>query len=188
MEATLYATDHTDMIMGMLSGILTTIALVTLVFCVISVIANWKIFKKAGEPGVAAIVPFWNTAVLFRMTWGKWYLMFLMLIPLVNIVIGIITMFKLAKVFGKGMGFGFGLLFLSPVFMLILAFGKAQYVGINKDVSTGPAVPEEPEQDTQDEPLQDALPETFDDSEKVQESLPIETEAPVRRAGRSWSV
>lgn len=189
MDATLYATDHTGLIMGMLSSILMAVSLATLVFCVISVIANWKIFKKAGEPGVAAIVPFWNTAVLFRMTWGKWYFMFLMLVPLVNIVIGIMTMFKLAKVFGKGIGFGFGLLFLSPVFLLILAFGKAQYAGMNREVHAGS---EEPGQDAQDAPLQDALPETFDDSEKAQESLPVdlpvETEAPVRRAGRSWSV
>lgn len=188
MDATLYATDHADSIMGMLSGVLMAVSLVTLVFCVITVIASWKMFKKAGEPGVAAIVPFWNTAVLFRMTWGKWYFMFLMLIPLVNIVIGIMTMFKLAKVFGKGMGFGFGLLFLSPVFMFILAFGRAQYVGINNGGLAGPAVPDEPAQDEQDAPLQDAMPETFDDSDEAQESLPVETEAPVRRAGRSWSV
>ena len=37
--------------------------------------------------------------------------------------------FRMAKSFGKGVGFGFGLLFLNTIFMLILAFGKAQYVG-----------------------------------------------------------
>ena len=37
--------------------------------------------------------------------------------------------FRLAKSFGKGIAFGFGLLFLNTIFMLILAFGGAQYVG-----------------------------------------------------------
>ena len=36
---------------------------------------------------------------------------------------------KLAKVFGKNSGFGLGLAFLSPVFIPMLAFGDAQYLG-----------------------------------------------------------
>ena len=50
-----------------------------------------------------------------------------MFVPVVNIVIGIMIIFDLAKVFGKGTGFGFGLLFLSFIFIPILAFGDAQY-------------------------------------------------------------
>ena len=34
-----------------------------------------------------------------------------------------------AKVFGKGAGFAIGLIFLNPIFLLILAFGSAQYQG-----------------------------------------------------------
>ena len=36
---------------------------------------------------------------------------------------------KLAKSFGKGTGFGIGLILLAPIFYLILAFGSARYVG-----------------------------------------------------------
>jgi hypothetical protein len=39
------------------------------------------------------------------------------------------VIFDLAKVFGKSTGFGFGLLFLSVIFMAILAFGDAKYLG-----------------------------------------------------------
>ena len=46
-------------------------------------------------------------------------------------VVSIITLFKLAKSFGQGVGFGFGLLFLNFIFMCILAFGSARYVGPN---------------------------------------------------------
>ena len=53
----------------------------------------------------------------------------LLCLPIVNIVYAIMLTFRLAKSFGKGVGFGFGLLFLEGIFVLILAFGKAQYVG-----------------------------------------------------------
>ena len=52
-----------------------------------------------------------------------------MLIPLVNFIIMIMVMLDLAKAFGKGTGFALGLIFLSPIFILILGFGGAQYVG-----------------------------------------------------------
>ena len=38
---------------------------------VISVIALWMLFQKANEPGWAAIVPFYNAYVLFKITWGS---------------------------------------------------------------------------------------------------------------------
>lgn len=38
-------------------------------------------------------------------------------------------MHKLSKAFGHGIGFTLGLIFLSPIFMLILGFGNSQYIG-----------------------------------------------------------
>ncbi len=89
--------------------------------------ATWKIFAKAGEPGWAALVPFYNLYVLFKITWGQGSRFWLLLIPVYNIVLLIQTYIKLAAVFGKGGGFAAGLIFLSPVFMLILAFGNCRY-------------------------------------------------------------
>ena len=94
------------------------------------IVALWKIFTKAGEPGWAALIPLYNAYVLFKITWGNGVKFLLMLIPIYNIVVIIQTMSKLAKAFGKSGGFVLGLIFLSPVFMLMLAFGDAQYVGI----------------------------------------------------------
>jgi hypothetical protein len=93
------------------------------------VIALWKIFVKAGEPGWAAIVPFYNMYTLFKITWGSGWKFLLMLIPIVNVVIIIMTYVKLAKAFGKGGGFAVGLIFLGVIFMCILGFGKAEYLG-----------------------------------------------------------
>lgn len=95
-----------------------------------SIAATWRIFVKAGEPGWASLIPVYNTYVLFKITWGKGLKFLLLLIPVYNIVVIIQTMSKLAKAFGKSNGFAIGLVLLSPVFMLLLAFGDSRYMGV----------------------------------------------------------
>lgn len=104
--------------------------LLGLAFGVLAIVAMWRIFEKAGEPGWAAIIPFYNLYVLFKITWGSGWKFLLMLIPIANIVIAIITMVKLAKAFGKSGGFAVGLIFLSIIFYCILAFDQSQYLGV----------------------------------------------------------
>lgn len=89
----------------------------------------WRIFVKAGKPGWAAIVPIYNVLVELEIIGRPWWWLLLMLVPIVNIVIGVIILIDLAKVFGKGTGFGIGLIFLSFIFIPILAFGDARYLG-----------------------------------------------------------
>jgi hypothetical protein len=96
---------------------------------VFSIVCLWKVFVKAGKPGWAAIIPIYNIITELEIIGRPWWWLLLLFIPLVNIVIGIIVIFDLAKVFGKSTGFGFGLLFLSVIFMAILAFGDAKYLG-----------------------------------------------------------
>ena len=95
----------------------------------LEIAAMWKVFQKAGQPGWAAIIPIYNTIVLIQIA-GKpvWWIL-LYLIPVVNIVIAIIVMHNISKNFGKGVGFTLGLIFLSPIFFPILAWGDAQYLG-----------------------------------------------------------
>ena len=100
-----------------------------LAICILGILAMAKIVKKAGKPGWAAIVPFYNLYVLFEIAWGKGLLFLLTLIPLANLVVMIILWVKLAKAFGKGGGFAVGLVFLNLIFTCILGFGKAKYVG-----------------------------------------------------------
>lgn len=106
---------------GILGWLLYMAVIVFYIFCM------WKVFVKAGKPGWAAIVPIYNTLVMLEIVGRPWWYLLLLLVPVVNIVIGIMVVFDLAKVFGKGTGFGFGLLFLSFIFIPILAFGDAQY-------------------------------------------------------------
>lgn len=100
-----------------------------LLILVVLIAAMWKIFTKAGKPGWASIVPFYNIIVLLEIVGRPLWWIVLMLIPFVNIVIGIILAIDLAKSFGKGGGFAAGLILLSFIFYPILGFGSAQYKG-----------------------------------------------------------
>jgi len=98
------------------------------------VVVYWKIFEKAGQPGWASIVPFYNTYVLIVNILQMppiWF--WLLLVPCANIVVLLILIFmipfKLAEKFGKDTGFAIGLLLLGFIFLPILAFGDARYRG-----------------------------------------------------------
>ena len=93
------------------------------------IVALWKVFTKAGRPGWAAIIPIYNMYVWCKIVGRPGWWVILMLIPLVNIIIGIILCLDIAKSFGKGVGFGIGLIFLGIIFLPILGFGSAQYQG-----------------------------------------------------------
>jgi len=95
---------------------------------VVVVIAGiWKTFEKAGQPGWAAIIPFYNYYVMTQVAKKPGWWVLLMLIPIVNIVILILLCIEIAKHFGKDSGFGVGLALLGFIFFPILGFGDAQY-------------------------------------------------------------
>ena len=118
-----YAAIAGSLIGGLFLWLLYIAAIIFYLFCM------WKIFVKAGKPGWAAIVPFYNILVELEIIGQPWWFLLLMFIPLANIVISIIIIFGLAKVFDKSIGFGFGLLFLGFIFAPILAFSDARYKG-----------------------------------------------------------
>jgi hypothetical protein len=100
-----------------------------LAFTILMLAAWWKIFTKAGQPGWACIIPIYNLYVWCKIVGRPWWWILLMLIPFVNLIIAIILLIDLAKSFGKGVGFGIGLLLLPVIFFPILGFGSAQYQG-----------------------------------------------------------
>lgn len=91
---------------------------------------GWKVFTKAGQPGWAVLVPFYNIYILLKIAGrpGWWILLFF--VPLANIAVGIILALDMAKSFGKDTVFAvFGLLLFPYVGYPMLALGSAQYVG-----------------------------------------------------------
>lgn len=112
-----------------LAGVLIIWELIGLAVTIFILIAWWKIFVKAGKPGWAAIVPFYNMYCMFEMSFGNGWMFLLCFVPCVNVVMLIIMWIKLAQAFGQGAAFGVGLIFLPIVFLPILAFGDSQYYG-----------------------------------------------------------
>lgn len=49
------------------------------------------------------------------------------IISIILLILEIIFYHKMSKSFGHGIGYTLGLIFLQPIFMLMLAFGKSQY-------------------------------------------------------------
>ena len=93
------------------------------------IVAMWKVFTKAGQPGWASIIPIYNLYIWCKIVGRPWWWILLMLIPFVNFIILIILCIDTAKSFGKGAGFGIGLALLGVIFWPILGFGSAQYQG-----------------------------------------------------------
>src|SRR5450432_3038041 len=90
---------------------------------VVLVIAGlWKVFTKAGHPGWAAIIPIYNAYILLKIAGRPGWWVVLLLIPFVSFVIAIIVGIDVAKAFGRGAGFGLGLIFLGFIFYPILGF------------------------------------------------------------------
>jgi len=124
----------------------TTVIVMVVVYVLLilfSIIVGWRVFSKAGKPGIACIIPIWQT-IVFCQIGGKpgWWL-FLYCIPGVNIVIHVLVCLGIAHQFGKGAGFGLGLMFLPIIFFPILAFGSAQHEAVMQfpdEEQTGGAV------------------------------------------------
>lgn len=131
-------------LLALILGIFAGFWLIWVAIIVLLIIANWKMFEKAGKPGWASIVPIYNVIVLFEIIGYKWYYIFvsaLALIPIVGsialVLFAISYSIKLAKSFGQSTAFGIGLWLLSPIFIPIIAFSNdIKYVGpsVNGDI------------------------------------------------------
>jgi len=109
------------------------VLLVWLVFAVLMIVSMWKVFEKAGQPGWAAIVPIYNLWVMVKIAGlgAMWFVLYF--IPCVSIAPSFYVPIQIGKAFGKGIGFGLGLIFLPFIFLPILAFGDAEYCGVPEE-------------------------------------------------------
>ena len=124
----------TDILMTLLAGLITAYLAIVIPIVLIAIVAIWRIFTKAGQPGWAVLIPFYNIYVYSQVVKrpGWWMLLyFASIIPVVGslavLFVSIIDNLRLAKLFGKSSGFGVGIILLGVVFLPILAFGDADY-------------------------------------------------------------
>lgn len=72
-------------ILGAFLGAFILVLTVSLLLSVLSIIGHWKVFSKAGQPGWGAIVPFFGSYLLHKISWGNgWFF----LVPLVLTFLG----------------------------------------------------------------------------------------------------
>ena len=119
-------------IFGALGAVMVVISIVASVAGLISLISTWMIYKKAGKPGWASIVPIYNTIVLLQIVeLPIWYII-LFMVPFANIYVMFKIYIELAHKFGKSTGFGVACVFFGIICLPMLAFGKNNvYVGSN---------------------------------------------------------
>lgn len=127
--------------------------IITVVWYILNVIAEWMIFKKAGEKGWKSLIPVYSVYIshhivgmshiwfiLEVVTWTielfleifekspDWLVLgFGIPTAIITLVSGLVHVIKLCNCFGKGTVFKVGMIFLPSVFTLIIAYGKAEY-------------------------------------------------------------
>jgi hypothetical protein len=88
----------------------------------------WTVFRKAGQPSWAALIPLYNIYVLVvgvaRLS-TLWFI--LVLIPIFQVIPAILVNVEVARRFGRSEAFGLGLFLLGPIFYPVLGFGSARY-------------------------------------------------------------
>lgn len=75
------------------------IALVVLGF--IAIVAQWRLYEKANQPGYACLVPIWNVIIFLRIVGRPWQHIFYFLIPVFNIFFLMKVYIELCNSFGK---------------------------------------------------------------------------------------
>lgn len=127
---------------GMIAGLIGQIAMTVLIPSLITIIANWRIYKKMGYPGWYGIIPLYNSYILYKDLYGDGWLFWLTLVPVYNIYVIFRANTDWAHNFGKSTAFGVGLCVLGPIFNLILAFGGAEYESQHYSMGSFPSARE----------------------------------------------
>lgn len=97
----------------------------------------WKVFEKAGQPGWAVLIPFYNLYIMTQIVNKPGWWVLLMIIPYIGLIWQIWTTNLISKSFGKDEGFTFGLIILPFIFYPILGFGDASYQGLANNAQIG---------------------------------------------------
>jgi hypothetical protein len=115
--------------------------LLVIAFYVLVVVGLWKTFVKAGHPGWAAIIPFYNLWIWIKIAGRPTSWFWIMLvgsllswIPIIGwlllVAIWVMSLFlalDVSKNFGQGTGFGILLWIFPPIMYLVLGFGSFEY-------------------------------------------------------------
>ena len=121
-----------------------------LAYYVLYAIGAYKLFSKANVPGIYAFIPLVNEYQTYKLAWNSTYFWVYLgcdvvsqvffnkensssfiewAFSIISLVLQFMLADKLAKAFGKGMGFALGLFLFPPIFIMILGLGDSEYQG-----------------------------------------------------------
>jgi hypothetical protein len=126
---------------GAAAAFLIVMWIVMLAFVVLAIIGLWKTLNKAGLPGWAAIIPFYNEYNVVKLSNRPVFFFWIMLgcsllawIPFVGwllmiaiFVLWIFMALDIAANFGQGTGFAILLIIFPSIMFLFLGFGSYQF-------------------------------------------------------------
>lgn len=121
---TSYGVSTTSGLTGALAAMGLFFWVLSMALSILMIISLWKIFKKAGKPGWASIIPIYNIYIMCEIAEKEWWYVLLSCVPFANIYAMIVLYNGMAKRFGKSGGFVVGMILLPVIFFPMLAFGK----------------------------------------------------------------
>jgi signal peptidase I len=74
---------------------------ITAPLVVLVTIGLWKLFQKAGRPGWESLIPVYNIYIVLKISGRPWWLLLLLLIPGINLIVGLGIMIDFIKSYGK---------------------------------------------------------------------------------------
>ena len=152
---------------GVISSFGGTIVAALLSGVVLTYGIRWFIFKKAGQKGWKALIPFYSDYINYKIAWdGRIYLAIIIgqvaaailsaicglisagfgafvsivcntIVMGAGAIAGMILQFKMARAFGRNDYFAIGLYLLGSVFTALLAFGDSEYKGVPQNDGIG---------------------------------------------------
>ena len=129
------ATDASAAVFGALISLLLSAGLYVWVALALS-----AVFRKSGVEAWKAWVPILNTVVVLQLAGLSPWLVVLAFVPVVNIaflVVWVIALYRVNVAFGFGAGMTVLGLLLLPIWVSVVGWGSARWVGRETDAATG---------------------------------------------------
>lgn len=149
------ATMLAGLLLGLGLGWLLVIWIISIILRILGIIALWKAFNRAWEGGWKAIIPIYNTYIMYKLAGMKKWFWYIILIAVVFAIvsaclpdyeeiityiseaicgiISIVATFKFARKYTWGVFASILFVLFNPICMLFLGFGNYPYEGKSKE-------------------------------------------------------
>lgn len=125
--------DKLSIIAG--SSMLIFIIIGLVAYVALSIIANWRLFKKAGRPGILSLIPSYHIFVEMKIISGKSWTALLYFVPPIAPVYHIINSIRLVVCYNGTILLGVLAIFFNPIVRMVLAFSEDSVYNGPKTIS-----------------------------------------------------